>query len=99
MVVDAVSGTRPPVLPRFNVAPATPLTQRLLPPPSNRAGGLFDSERVILERMASVLPRNSSGIVRIFTERAQCSSCREAARQFERLFDGKVRVQFTQGGF
>jgi hypothetical protein len=96
----AVSGKSQPELPGNAGVPAA--HSRLLPP-SGTIKRPVDSERLVLEFFARIIPKTVGGsrvrgTVSIFSERVPCSACREAAGAFEKLYEGAIKVVFTSRG-
>lgn len=56
----------------------------------------LDSERKILENIAAGLDMNSTGSIKLFTERPPCASCQGVVSQFEVLFPN-ISVDVTSG--
>ncbi|MGI0487704.1 SpvB/TcaC N-terminal domain-containing protein [Pantanalinema rosaneae CENA516] len=95
---NAVSGQKQPNLPNNVNAPKS----RALPPANSKSRPV-DSERLILEHFARIIPKSVGGsrvrgTITIFSERVPCSACQEAATAFEELFEGTVKVFFSNGG-
>ncbi len=57
----------------------------------------FDSEVKILEDIASRLSSNSSGTIRLFSERNFCPSCSGVVKQFKKMFPN-IKLLIESGG-
>ena len=56
----------------------------------------FDTEVLLLENIANGLPSDSTGTIRLFTEKPPCASCGGVIDQFRLAYPG-IKLQIVTG--
>ena len=80
-------------------APGTvgnPVTRKFVTKASGAMTRDFDTEVLLLESLAAGLPDDATGSLRLFTEKAPCTSCGGAIEQFRAAYPG-VDLQVVIG--
>ncbi|MGF6884851.1 hypothetical protein ABIA39_008657 [Nocardia sp. GAS34] len=89
--LESVSGKNPP--PGSVESPTSPQFKPTQPEPGSIARDT-DAEYKILEKVASRLKPDSTGVIELYTENEPCDSCTSIIDQFETKYPG-VRVNVT----